>query len=88
MEQSAYGMITKRTVIIRIQLPIIGTPLESGQKYWWRVTVWTNTGDKAQSSIQYWSMALLDSSDWKAGWIGLNDSTNLKLDGCRSIIYR
>ena len=30
-----------------------GAPLESGQKYWWRVTVWTNTGDKAQSSIQY-----------------------------------
>ena len=58
-----------------------GASLESGQKYWWRVTVWTNTGDKAQSSIQYWSMALLDSSDWKAGWIGLNDSTNLKLDG-------
>lgn len=40
-----------------------GASLESGQKYWWRVTVWTNTGDKAQSSIQYWSMALLDSSD-------------------------
>lgn len=63
-----------------------GAPLESGQKYWWRVTVWTNTGDKAQSSIQYWSMALLDSSDWKAGWIGLNDSTNLKLDGERTIL--
>ena len=63
-----------------------GASLESGQKYWWRVTVWTNTGDKAQSSIQYWSMALLDSSDWKAGWIGLNDSTNLKLDGERTIL--
>lgn len=24
-----------------------GASLESGQKYWWRVTVWTNTGDKA-----------------------------------------
>lgn len=22
-----------------------GASLESGQKYWWRVTVWTNTGD-------------------------------------------
>ena len=63
-----------------------GAPLESGQKYWWRVTVWTNTGDKAQSSIQYWSMALLDGSDYKAGWIGLNDSTSLKLDGERTIL--
>lgn len=63
-----------------------GTPLESGQKYYWRVTVWTSTGDKAQSSVRHWLMALLDSSDWKADWIGLNDSTNLKLDGERTIL--
>ena len=61
-------------------------PLESGQKYYWRVTVWTNTGDKAQSNVRHWSMSLLDSSDWKAGWIGLNDSTNLELDGERTIL--
>ena len=63
-----------------------GAPLESGQKYYWRVTVWTNTGDKAQSNVRHWSMSLLDSSDWKAGWIGLNDSTNLELDGERTIL--
>ena len=40
-----------------------GAPLESGQKYYWRVTVWTNTGDKAQSNVRHWSMSLLDSSD-------------------------
>ena len=54
-----------------------------GTEIYWRVTVWTNTGDKAQSNVRHWSMSLLDSSDWKAGWIGLNDSTNLKLDGER-----
>ena len=33
-----------------------GAPLESGQKYWWRVTVWTNTGDKGKvvSNIGQW----------------------------------
>lgn len=61
-----------------------GKPLESGKKYYWRVTVWTNTGDEAQSSVQYWSMALLNSSDWKAKWIGLNDSVNLKINDNRT----
>ena len=33
-----------------------GASLESGQKYWWRVTVWTNTGDKGKvvSNIGQW----------------------------------
>lgn len=63
-----------------------GAPLESNKKYYWRVTVWSNTGNKAESCIQSWSMALLNDSDWKARWIGLNDSVNLKLDGDRSIL--
>ena len=63
-----------------------GAPLESNKKYYWRVTVWSNTGNKAESCIQSWSMALLNDSDWKAQWIGLNDSVNLKLDGDRSIL--
>lgn len=67
-------------------LEYAGTPLQSGKVYYWRVTVWTNTGDKVQSCIQHWSMALLDDSDWKAVWIGLNDSVNLKLDGERTIL--
>lgn len=62
-----------------------GTPLKSGKKYYWRVTIWTNTDEKAQSDIQYWSMAL-DNSDWKAKWIGLNDSINLKFNGNRTIL--
>lgn len=63
-----------------------GKPLNSGSKYFWRVTVWTNTGDELQSSVQHWSMALLNASDWKAKWIGLNDSINLKLNGNRTIL--
>lgn len=63
-----------------------GKSLESGKKYYWQVTVWTNTGDKATSDIQHWSMALLNNSDWKAKWIGLNDEENLKVVDNRTIL--
>lgn len=61
-----------------------GSPLESGKEYYWRVTVWTNTGDNIQSDVQYWSMALLNDSDWKASWIGLTDS--VKVNGIGTIL--
>lgn len=63
-----------------------GTPLESGEKYYWRVTAWTNSGDEAQSPVQHWSMALLNNSEWKAKWIGLNDSVNLRFNETRTIL--
>lgn len=56
-----------------------GKPLESGKQYFWRLTVWTNTGNKCESDIRHWSMALLNASDWKARWIGINDTGNLKV---------
>lgn len=63
-----------------------GPKLQSGKKYFWRVTVWTNTGDKCQSDVQHWSMALLYESDWKAQWIGLNDLENLKVTDNRTLM--
>ena len=51
-----------------------GKPLESGKKYYWRVTVWTNQDEMTISQIQYWSQALMNDSDWKAKWIGINDN--------------
>ena len=63
-----------------------GTPVESGKAYFWRVSVWTNQGKTVQSDIQYWSSALLKDSDWKAKWIGLNDSVNLKVEQNRTIL--
>ena len=62
-----------------------GQPLESGKKYYWKVTVWTNTGGENASEIRHWSMALLKDSDWKAKWIGLNDTENLKIEDNRTI---
>ena len=63
-----------------------GKKLESGKRYYWRVTVWDNARHKAKSEIQEWTMALLKNSDWKACWIGLNDNSNVKLDGERTIL--
>jgi alpha-L-rhamnosidase len=63
-----------------------GKPLESGKKYFWQVTVWTNQGDMARSDVRYWSTALLKATDWKAKWIGLNDTTNLRVERRRTIL--
>lgn len=63
-----------------------GQPLESGKQYYWKLTVWTNEGGKSESQIRHWSMALLNDSDWKAKWIGLNDTENLKTEDNRTIL--
>ncbi|MDR2921375.1 MAG: glycoside hydrolase family 78 protein [Tannerella sp.] len=63
-----------------------GKPLESGKRYYWQLTVWSNKGGKSESQIQHWSMALLNNSDWKAQWIGINDTVNLKVVDNRTIL--
>ncbi|MDD2436633.1 MAG: family 78 glycoside hydrolase catalytic domain [Massilibacteroides sp.] len=63
-----------------------GKPLESGKKYFWRLTVWTNMGNICKSDVQYWSMGLLNDSDWKAQWIGLNDTSLLRVENNRTIL--
>jgi alpha-L-rhamnosidase len=63
-----------------------GKPLESGMQYFWRVTIWTNQDETVQSDVQHWSAALLKDSDWKAKWIGLNDTENLKVENNRTIL--
>ncbi|MDR2774521.1 MAG: glycoside hydrolase family 78 protein [Tannerella sp.] len=63
-----------------------GKPLESGEKYYWRVTIWTNRDESAQSDVQSWSTALFNDSEWKAGWIGINDPENLKVEDNRTIL--
>ena len=63
-----------------------GKPLESGKCYYWRLTVWNNTGQKCVSDIQYWSMALLKSSDWKAQWIGISDEAKPRKENHGTIL--
>lgn len=49
-----------------------GRQLESGKDYWWRVMVWDGHGVASEWSYPAtWGMGLLNSSDWKAKWIGV-----------------
>src|SRR5690606_9669295 len=47
-----------------------GKPLESGQRYYWRVKVWDKHGMPSEwSEPAWWEMGLLDANDWRADWI-------------------
>ena len=53
---------------INIEYP--GSKLQSGQRVYWKVKVWSNQGDESDwSEPAYWEMGLLHESDWKAQWI-------------------
>jgi len=53
-----------------------GTDLKSGQRYFWQVKVWDNSGKESKwSSTAYWEMGLLAQSDWKAKWIEMESDT-------------
>ena len=47
-----------------------GSLLQSFQKVYWRVRVWTNKGASPWSKISNWRMGMLHISDRKAEWIG------------------
>lgn len=59
-----------------ILIPYEGKVLKARQKYYWKVKVWTNKGATDWSAPGQWTMALTDSSDWQASWIGLDSLTN------------
>jgi alpha-L-rhamnosidase len=47
-----------------------GPALQSGRRYYWQVRVWdAGGGASAWSAPGWWEMGLLETSDWKAGWI-------------------
>jgi len=48
-----------------------GKPLSSRQDCWWQVRVWNQDGVASDwSAPAYWHMGMLETSDWKAEWIG------------------
>ena len=64
-----------------IQIGYEGKPLESNQKYFWKVKIWDQDGQTHESEPTFWTTGLLHESDWKAKWIGLdkavgNDNPN------------
>ena len=64
-----------------LNVPYAGSRLRSGERYWWKVRVWTSADTYPDASSGYtdrvsqwskpacWSMGLLRSRDWKAEWI-------------------
>jgi alpha-L-rhamnosidase len=55
-----------------IQIPYAGKQLQSRQKCFWKVRVWCGKDGKAWSETGFWQVGLLNESDWKAKWIGLD----------------
>jgi alpha-L-rhamnosidase len=49
-----------------------GKPLKSRQQCFWKVKVWTNRGEPGWSNAASFSIGLLNPTDWKAHWIGLD----------------
>lgn len=53
-----------------IHVEYAGKELQSRQRAWWRVKVWTDKGESDWTSgNDFWEMGLLSSKDWKAEWI-------------------
>lgn len=46
-----------------------GTPLASRMECHWQVTIWDEAGQEITSRPAYWTMGLLETSDWQAKWI-------------------
>ncbi|RYY62540.1 MAG: alpha-rhamnosidase [Chitinophagaceae bacterium] len=55
-----------------LDIPYAGNQLSSYQHCYWKVRVVTNKEKERWSAAAEWSVGLLDSSDWKAKWIGLD----------------
>jgi alpha-L-rhamnosidase len=62
------GKITSDQSIL---ITYAGRPLKSSTDCFWKVKTWTNKGESDWSQTAHWSMGLLDVTDWKAKWIGL-----------------
>ena len=63
------GMISSRQ---SVYIPYSGSELQSRTECYWKVNVVTNKGDNIWSEPSRWSVALLDSTDWSATWIGMD----------------
>ena len=60
-------------------LAYAGQVLRSRVQCYWKVMVWDVFGEPSDwSAPVYWSMGLLEAGDWKAEWIGVDQSPDSK----------
>lgn len=52
-----------------ILIPYEGNKLQSCTRYYYRIAVWNQRGEKAVSELGYWETAFLDAGEWQANWI-------------------
>lgn len=53
-----------------IHVTYSGPRLMSGQRVYWKVWIWDEAGQKAESIFAWWEMGLLERTDWQGQWIG------------------
>ncbi len=72
-----------------IQVEYQGKPLASRMQCYWKVRVWDKYGKATTwSEPALWTMGLLQSADWRAKWIGWDESTiPSALDGAQWIWF-
>ncbi len=67
-----------------------GKALNSRDKAFWKVKVWTSAGESDWSAVNSFSMGLLNYKDWPKGWIGFDRAfpwDNIKTDSRLSARY-
>ncbi|WP_438495625.1 family 78 glycoside hydrolase catalytic domain [Paenibacillus sp. IHBB 3054] len=73
-----------------ILFPYEGPPLQSGQRYYYRVKVWvrgagdTSSEESGWSETGFWEMGLLSEEDWAAQWITVKERKQNEESGTRA----
>jgi alpha-L-rhamnosidase len=61
-----------------IQVVYEGEHLKSMQRYWWKVKIWSNSGESGWSEPAYWVTGIMQPFEWQARWIGDIPDTALR----------
>ncbi len=70
------------------QIKYAGSELKPRQKVYWKVGVWEQESEASiWSEISIWEMALLNKEDWKASWIGKDESIRAEVGQKNPTMY-